>query len=352
MKIAVIAPPWISIPPPKYGGIELVVYNLVEGLSALGHDVILFAHKDSIVSSRCLPYIETPLHIGLDSPEDERSLVGELSSKYAYARAGYEKVDIIHDHTLFKSPVKIPTVHTVHGAALEGSVRTCMELSKDHKNHLVAISNRQKELYLMLNRGLNFAGVVHHAIDVKAIEWAKEKEDYFLFVGRSSWQKGVDVAIRVASKARVGLVMVVKMIEQYEKEFFTKEIEPMISDYPKDLLFKFYREIPRETLFHLMKRAKCTLFTGHWEEPFGLVMLESMACGTPVIAIKRGAAPEVIIEGKTGFLVETEDAMVEAVKRVNEVKPEDCRNHVEADFSREKMANNYLKVYQKILSKK
>ena len=352
MKIAVIAPPWIPVPPPRYGGIELIVYNLVEGLRDLGEEVILFGPKESKVSCRLLPYIENPLYFGLDSPDDVKSFVSELASKYAYARSGLEKADIIHDHTLFKSPVSIPTVHTVHGVANEGSVRQCIELSKEAKNNFVAISGRQKELYLMLNREINFVRTIHHAVNVKAIEWQEEKEDYFLFVGRASWQKGIDLALRVAQKAKAGLVMAVKMAEEYERNFFAKEIEPLVARYPKGILFQFYQEIPRDALFGLFRRAKCTLFTSHWEEPFGLVMLESMACGTPVIALRKGAAPEVIADGKTGFLADTEEGILEAMRKIDTIKPADCRRHVEENFSRERMAKDYQSVYKDILSGK
>jgi len=352
MKIAMISPPWIPIPPPKYGGIELVVYNLVEGLKELGQEVILYGHNESKVSCDLRPYLKGNIRFGFDSPDDEKSFVGELSSKYAYARSGYEKVDIIHDHTLFNSPVNIPTVHTVHGAAIEGSVRQCIELSARDKNHFVSISDRQKELYLMLSRDISFAGTVHHAINVKDMEWSAKKEDFSLFVGRASWQKGIDIAVRVARKAKTGLIMAIKVMQEEEKDFFQKEIEPLLINYPKDLMFQLHRELPREVLFSLFRRAKCTLFTSHWEEPFGLVMLESMACGTPVIALRKGAAPELIVHGKTGFLADNEEEMVEAMKKIGELRPDVCRRHVEVNFCREKMAQGYLDIYRQILSGK
>jgi len=351
MKIAVIAPPWIAIPPPKYGGIELVIYNLVEGLTALGHDVILFAPYKSQVSCRLVPYVETDLHFGLDSTVETKAFIGELANKYSFSMAGYEKVDIIHCHTLISPPVDIPTVFTLHGPANEPTVQACTEFSKNTKNSFVAISERQKNLHLTLNPNINFAGTVYNCVNAKVIEWKKKKEDFFLFVGRVNWEKGLDLAIKVASKAGVNLVMAVKMTEDHEKEFFRKEILPWIDKYPEHLFFQFHKEIPRHMIFDLMKRAKCVLFSSQWEEPFGLVMVESMACGTPVIALKRGAAPEVIVDGRNGFLCENEDEMVEATKKIDKIKPEACRKHVEKYFSREKMTKDYLEVYKRILSK-
>lgn len=351
MKIALIAPPWIPIPPPKYGGIELVVYNLAEGLTALGHEVILFAPNKSNVTCRLMPYMGNDIHFGLDSTIETKAFVGELANKYSFSMAGYEKVDIIHCHTLVSPSVDIPTVFTLHGPANEPTVTACVEFSKNPKNSFVAISERQKELHLTLNKDINFAGTVYNCVNAKAIEWKKKKEDFFLFVGRVNWEKGLDLAIRVASKAGVNLVMAVKMTEDHEKEFFRKEILPWIDKYPEHLFFQFHKEVPRYMVFDLMKRAKCVLFSSQWEEPFGLVMVEALACGTPLIALRRGAAPEVILDGKNGFLCDNEEQMVEATKKVAKIKPSDCRNYVEKKFSREKMAKGYLDIYEKILSK-
>ena len=351
MKIALIAPPWIPVPPPQYGGIETIIYNLAEGLTELGEDVILFALNESKVSCKLYPYLRSHFHFGMDSPPDQKAFIRELALKYAYARAGYENVDIIHDHSLFGSPVQIPVLYTLYSAASEGSIKQCEDLSKDPKNHFVTVSNRQKERYLMLNRELNIIDVVRHGINTKAIEWSDKKDDYFLAVGRSSWEKGLDVIARVAAKAKIGLIMAIKMVSDEEKEFFVKEIQPWIDKYPKDLTLQVFNEVSRETLFGLFKRAKCTLFTSQWEQPFGLVMVESMACGTPVIAFRRGAASEIIVHGKTGFVVTSENEMIEAIKRIDEINPEDCRRHAEKNFSRERMAKRYLDIYKKILSK-
>ncbi|MBN1871497.1 MAG: glycosyltransferase family 4 protein [Candidatus Omnitrophica bacterium] len=351
MKIAVIAPPWIAVPPSRYGGIELVIYNLVEGLAESGEEVILFAPRDSKVSCRLIPYLDTPEYFGLDSPNSTKVVVGEIAAKYAYAMAGYERVDIIHDHTLAPPKVDIPVVHTLHGPANEATVELCAKFSEDPRNNFAAISNRQRELYLRLNSKINFADTVHNCVDLNFIEWKKKKEDYFLFVGRVNWEKGLDVAIRVASRAGVNLVMAVKMTEEFEKEFFRKEIMPWIEKYPQHLFFQLHKDLPRSMLFDLMRRSKCTLFTSQWEEPFGLVIIESMACGTPVIALRRGAAPEIIIQGETGFLCDDEDEIIEAIKKVDTIKPVNCRRHAQKYFSREKMTRNYLAVYKKILSR-
>jgi len=354
MKIAIIAPPWIPVPPPRYGGIELVVYNLAEGLTALGHEVLLFAPKESSVSCKLFPYLEQhQFCFGLESSLQEKIFVGELAGKYAHAMAAYERVDIIHNHMLSRRPVNIdiPVVHTLHGPANEATIKKCVELSKDPNHNFVAISNKQKENHCILSNNINFIGTVHNSIDVKSIDWSAKKEDFFLFVGRVNWEKGLELAIRVASKANINLVMAIKMSEDFEKEFYRNEIKPLIDKYPKGLLLKLHEDLPREMILDLYRRAKCTLFTSQWEEPFGLVMIESMACGTPVIGLRRGAVPEVIVDGKTGFVVDDEDEMVRAIKNIDKIKPQDCRKHVEENYSREKMVENYIAVYKKILSK-
>ena len=355
MKVAIIAPPWIPIPPPRYGGTELVVYNLAEGLTTSGHEVILFAPKESSVSCRLFPYLEqNQFPLGLDSSLREKIFIGELASKYAHAMAAYDKVDIIHNHMLSPLPdnIDIPVVHTLHGPATEGTIERCVEFSKNPNHYFVAISNKQKKNYMALNSNINFIDTVHNAIDVKSISWGADKEKFFLFVGRVNWEKGLEMAIRVASKANINLVMAVKMSEDFEKEFFRKEIKPLINQYPKTLLLKLQEDLPREMILDLYRRAKCTLFTSQWEEPFGLVMIESMACGTPVIGLRRGAVPEVIADGKSGFVVDTEDEMVQAIKNIDKIKSQDCREHIESYYSRERMAERYTAVYKKILSKK
>lgn len=350
MKIGVIAPPVIPVPPPLYGGTELVVYNLVQGLTSMGNDVTLYASKDSDVSCELKPYLENEFEFGLNSPDDVKAMVYELATKYAYTACALAKDDIIHDHTLSFPIVNLPVVHTLHGPNADFLVRKVAKYSEDKRNNFVFISNRQKELYLQKSDKINIAGIVLNSVDVKNMPWTKDKEDFLLFMGRSNWEKGLDLAIRVASKSKSPLIMSVKMSEDFEKEFFKKEIRPWIDSWPKDIFFKMYDEITKDIKTDLYCRAKCTLFTSQWEEPFGLVMIESMACGTPVIALKKGAAPEVIVDGVTGFLVDNEDEMIKAVERVGEIDPAACRKHVEDNFSLEIMAENYFNVYKNVIA--
>jgi glycosyltransferase involved in cell wall biosynthesis len=351
MKIAIVGPPYIPIPPPRYGGTELVIHNLTLGLTRLGHEVFLFGVRGSAApATKFIPYIESQqADFSLDSHLNVKNITAELSAKFAYSMGAYLGAEIIHDHTLSNNFIDKPAVYTLHGPATEGAVDMCVKLSGNPVNGFVSISGRQPEMFLTLSKNINFAGTVHNSVDIQKIGWDENKEDFLLFVGRINWEKGPDLAIRVAAKAKKPLVMVVKMSEQFEKDFFSQEIQPLLDEFPKGLTFKLYEEPPHDFKFQLYRKAKCTLFTSQWEEPFGLVMIESMACGTPVVALRRGAAPEVIADGKTGFLVDSEQEMVEAVKNIDKIDPAVCRKHVERNFSVEKMAENYIKVYGKVI---
>lgn len=341
MRIGMIAPPWLPVPPTGYGGIELVVYGLTEGLVERGHEVVLFAPGDSQTSAKLVPIVGK--HIGQDWPGLAAS-IGACFSGYCYARAFLERVDVVHDHTLHHQvSFPLPSVHTLHGPRAHGHARA-VQMSAEGRNYFVAISRRQRELYG--EEGINWAGVVHNAMDARNIPFSTRKEGYLLFVGRANWEKGLDLAVRVAVKARQRLVMAVKMTEAHEREYFAREVQPWMAKGDVTLL----GEITPQEKLDLYRSASCTVFSSQWEEPFGLVMTESMACGTPVVALNRGAAPEVIVDGVTGFVCADEEEMVEAVRRARELDPVACRNHVEKNFSVAKMAAEYEAIYRRVLA--
>jgi len=331
-----------------YGGIELVVYNLVETLTAMGEEVYLFAPPESKVSCKLVPLPKESLRLTLDIPMEERSNIFEEFAKFAYLEAERLGADIIHDHTLTIPHGKVPVLHTLHGPPCEFLVNKAVEISDYPNNFINAISNRQKDTYSEANPNINFVDTVYNSIDVKNTEWTDKKENSFLFVGRANYEKAPELAVMVAAAAGENLVMAIKMNEDLEKEYFEKKVKPLIDKYPKHLSLKLYEEIDRTLLNQLFLHAKCTLFPSRWEEPFGLVMPESMACGTPVIALNYGAAPEVIVNGKTGFVVDTEEQMIKAAKKIGQIKSKDCRRYVEENFSPEKMTKEYLAIYKKI----
>ena len=342
MRIAMVAPPWISLPPAGYGGIELVVADLTEALVRQGEEVLLFAPGDSRTTARLIPSL--PRHSGQDWPWEIAQLLFWASSNYAFARATLEGADLVHDHTLMETDQPVLRVHTLHGPAVPEIVERCRRIGASGRDYFVAISHRQRELY---GDDLPWAGVVHNGVAVDPAPFTAAKDDYLLFIGRANWEKGLDLAIRVAMRAGKRLVMAVKMTEEHERAYYDEQVEPWLE---RGGRIELLGEITPEERCALYRDAAGTLFTSQWEEPFGLIMPESMACGTPVLALRRGAAPEVILDGVTGFLADDEDGLVAAAGRLGELDPHACRRHAAEHFSVDTMAGGYLEVYRRVLS--
>jgi glycosyltransferase involved in cell wall biosynthesis len=334
----VIAPPFFPIPPAGYGGTERVVATLVEGLVATGYDVTLFAAAGSATGARLVVPLNSPPPLG-----DPASISDELfHAASAYMEAA--SFDIIHDHTgigiaigamLQQGP---PVVHTLHGPWTEPSRRLLGRLQD--RLRLVAISRAQRDA----NPNVRCARVVHNGIDLAAYPFNPVKEDFLVFVGRISPEKRPEVAIEVARRAKLPLVMVFKRTEPTERAYWDEVVAPQLHA-DVDVI----EQPPEEVKVNLIGRARAMLFPIDWPEPFGLVMPESMACGTPVIAHPRGAAPEVIIDGVTGFLCATIDEMIDAVAAARDLQPRDCRIHVERHFSAASMVAGYAQVYRAAL---
>ena len=339
MKIAQLAPIWYPIPPRGYGGIELVVHLLTEGLVKRGHDVTLFATGDSITQAElCSTYDFGPCEqIGQVYPD----LLHVIS---AYQR--HDEFDLIHDHSGMIGPsigslVKTPVLHTLHGPATDNAKRLYGVLSPNI--YFNAISDYQKSCF----GDLNFVGTIYNAIDTDAYPFVEEKEDYLLFLGRMSSQKGAHMAVEVAKKLGMKLKLVTKITEPHEKKFFAEYVEPNMTN-----ACELIGEISLEEKAQIYAKAKCTLFPIQWPEPFGLVMTESMATGTPVVAVRDGAAPEVILDGETGYIVNNDvDEMCAAVKKIDKIDPKRCRDHTVDNFSIDIMVKNYESAYELICNK-
>ncbi len=339
MRIAMVAAPWIALPPSGYGGIELVVANLTEGLVACGEDVLLFAPGDSRTAARLFPTI--PHQSGQDWPDALAMLLFRATSSYAYARAMIEGADFVHDHTLMETDLPVRRLHTLHGPAHPEVVERCRRIGASGRDSFVAISDRQRALY---GEDLPWAGTVYNGVDVAAAPFSAEKGDYLLFIGRANWEKGLDLAVRVAMRAGKRLVMAVKMTQAPERAYYQEQVAPWIA---RGGRIELRGEISPAEKFALYRDAAATLFTSQWEEPFGLVMPESLACGTPVLALRRGAAPEVIADGVTGFLADDEDGLVDAVARLRAIDPRACRRRAEERFSIAAMTAGYLALYRR-----
>lgn len=343
MRIAQIAPPWFTVPPATYGGIELVVALLSDGLVERGHDVTLFASGGSTTKAKIVsPLPEPPEPARLGNTWDET-----FHATSAYLTALEGGFHVVHDHSGIVGPAlaaalaadggRPPFVHTLHGPWTELAKRYYRLLGE--RVHLVAVSESQRFGF----PEAHYAGVVPNAIDLDAYPLREDKDDFVLFLGRSNPEKGPEVAVEVAKRAGVHLKMIVKRGERFEQEYWEQVVVPRLSGDEEVL-----EGVSHEVKADLLGRARATLFSIQWPEPFGLVMLESMACGTPVVATCLGSAPEVVVDGVTGFLGETVDDLVDALGRLGQLSPARCREHVAGRFGAEAMVTGYEAVFKRL----
>jgi glycosyltransferase involved in cell wall biosynthesis len=339
MRIAVIAPPWYPVPPSGYGGIEWVVSLLADGLTERGHEVTLFAPPGSETEAELVP----PLR---EIPPEE--LIGDPWYEAAHAVSFYERgegFDILHDHT---GPVgasigamsDCPTVHTLHGPFTDQTRMLYRRIARRH--WFVAISESQRS---MGPPNLRWAGVVYNGIPMDRYSLQEDKEDFLLFLGRADEEKAPHLAIEAARRAGRRLVMCVTTKNEREQTYWAEQVGPLLSE---DVEVK--GECDQSQKADLLGRAAALLFPIQWPEPFGLVMTEAMACGTPVVAWRNGSVPEVVADGVTGFIVESVEEMAAAVDRVGELDPGAMRAWVEQRFSADAMVAGYERVYQQVLA--
>ncbi|RJQ56342.1 MAG: glycosyltransferase family 4 protein [Actinobacteria bacterium] len=338
MKIAMVAPIWERVPPARYGGIELVCSLLTEELVRRGHEVTLFASGDSVTDAELsyVYHIAQREHIG--------NLVIDLNHvSRAYLRAG--EFDVIHNHAGYSGVVMAglvdtPVLTTLHGIFTDVN-KPLFQAFKDAV-YYNSISDEQRRAC----PELNYVGTVYNAVDIDTFPFRETKDDYYLFIGRMSPLKGADLAAEVASRAGVRLVMAGK-IDVTDEEYFKAKVDPLIDG--EQIVFK--GEVSRDEKRDLLAGAKGFIFPLQWSEPFGLVMVEAMVTGTPVIAFPYGSVPEIIDDGKTGFLVNNPDEMVETLPRLEELDPFECRRTVEARFGVGHMTDRYEELYETILAR-
>ncbi len=354
MHVVQVAPPWFPIPPRAYGGIERVVHDLTEGLVVAGHEVTLFAPAGSRTSARLIPTIGEG--VGLDMPEAEKVRWFAETSQAAFARALALGADVVHDHTdhLAAPDYPLPVLHTVHGPVTDVHLSLYRRMSA-RGDAFVAISGRQRDLFEAADRArsspsppgersLRFVGVVHNPTDVANAPFypAAAKDDYVAYLGRCHWEKGPDAAVRVARAAGLRLKLALRITAE-ERRYFEAVVKPLIEE--ADGLVEFVGEVGGAERDELIGQARALLFTSPWEEPFGLVLAEAAARGTPVVALARGSAPEVVHDGVTGILCRNEAELAAALPRAMALRPEDCRAHALARFDRRAVAEQYVAVY-------
>jgi glycosyltransferase involved in cell wall biosynthesis len=313
-----------------YGGIELVVDQMARGLVAAGQDITLFTTGDStcpVPKAWALPHAEG-MRIGMAVPELRHVVHAyEIVSEY----------DVVHDHTVMgpfyaERYPDLPIVTTIHGPFNDELTDLYQVLAL--RVPIVAISHAQRRAA----PDIPIARVIHHGLDASAFPFGDgagdEDGEFCLFLGRMAPDKGAHRAIEVARKAGMRVLLAAKMREQWERSYFDEQVAPLLGP---DAVY--LGEVPHEHKLRLLAQARALLFPIRWNEPFGMVMLESMACGTPVLAFPEGAVPEVVEDGKTGFLCEDETAMAEALGRVDQLSRADCRASVEGYFSTERMVS-------------
>jgi glycosyltransferase involved in cell wall biosynthesis len=340
VRIAVIAPPWYTIPPSGYGGIEWVVSLLADGLTDRGHEVTLFAPPGSETDARLVPPLRAV-------PPEE--LIGDPWYEASHVISVYDHgddFDILHDHT---GPAGVsigamsdcPTVHTLHGPFTDQTSMLYRRIARRH--WFVAISESQRS---MAPENLRWAGVVYNGIPIDRYPFREDKDDFLFFLGRADEEKAPHLAIQAARQAERRLVMCVTTKNDRERSYWAEMVEPLLSD---DIEVR--GECDQRQKTELLGRAAALLFPIQWAEPFGLVMTEAMACGTPVIAWRSGSVPEVVADGETGFIVDSVDEMAAAVDRVGELDPHVMRARVKELFSAEAMVAGYERVYQRVLAR-
>jgi glycosyltransferase involved in cell wall biosynthesis len=338
MRVAVVAPVWFPVPPTGYGGIELVVSLLADGLVEHGYDVTLFASGGSVTKAQLV----TPL----EHPPDPH-LLGNAWYDGFHALASYlraDEFDVIHDHAAVTGPVlgallrgDPPVVHTLHGPWTEPT-RVLYRLAAQ-QIHLVAISEAQRRD----NHDVPYAATVYNGIDLTAYPYREEKEDFLIYIGRANPDKGPATAITAARHLGIPIKLILKRNEPPEKAYFDEAIVPLLGD---DV--EVFENVSHATKVDLLGRAKAMLFPIVWQEPFGLVMVEAMACGTPVVTTNWGAAPELVEDGVTGFRRDGYVDLVDTLNWVGEIDPAACRRRVEERFSAEAMVTAYAALYEKL----
>ncbi|HEY9806153.1 MAG TPA: glycosyltransferase family 4 protein [Candidatus Obscuribacterales bacterium] len=340
MRIAQIAPLWERVPPFRYGGIELIVSLLTDELVRRGHEVTLFASGDSISTAQLKSVHEQALR--LDERIKEPGLYEQMMLSQVYQQAHH--FDIIHSHVgcaalPYSGFVKTPTVHTMHGIYTPDNEKMFRQFAWQP---YISISEAQREPRL----GLNYIHTVYNGIDITAYPFQPEPEQpaYLAFVGRLSPEKGPHEAIAIAKAVGLPLKIAGK-VDAVDREFYQDQIKPLIDGEQ----IQYLGEVSHAEKVKLLSGANATLFPITWREPFGLVMIESMAVGTPVVGMALGSVPEVIAHGKTGFICHNREQMIEAVPAALGLSRQACRDHVVSRFSVSSMVDEYEKAYKMVL---
>jgi glycosyltransferase involved in cell wall biosynthesis len=339
MRIAQVAPLFESVPPKTYGGTERVVSWLTEELVRFGHDVTLFASGDSMTTARLVSVCERSLR-RVPNCVDQ---VAHHVLMVEQVMAERENFDLIHFHIDYlhypaSRWLNVPQVSTLHGRL---DIPDLQPLYRNYKDMpVVSISDAQRDPLPWVN----WQGTVHHGMPIDLFSLYPEPGKYLAFLGRTSPEKGLDKAIEIAKSCDMPLKIAAK-IDRVDVEYFNTVIKPLL----KHPLIEFVGEIGYPEKCDFLGNAAALLFPIQWPEPFGIVMIEAMACGTPVIAYPRGSVPEVIEDDFTGFIVSDSKQAVEAIRNIEKFNRRNCRKRFEQRFTDVRMAQGYLAIYERMV---
>jgi glycosyltransferase involved in cell wall biosynthesis len=339
MRIAMLAPAWFAVPPTRYGGIEWVVSILADGLVERGHEVTLFAAGESQTKAHLVTsYDEAPSYrIGMSLPDLHHALT-------CLERG--EEFDLVHDHSgplaaALGGAIRVPFCHTVHGPLTGEPGAVYSQIGAVCPSvRLISLSQNQRSPL----PGLNWLATVHNAIDLDSYPFDAGDDGYLLFLGRMSPDKGAHNAVRIAQAAGLPLRLAGKMHDAEERDHFDHHVRPHLGG---DI--EYLGEVTHDEKVALLQRARLTLFPIQWPEPFGLVMVESMACGTPVLATRQGAVPEVVWDGVSGAVEDTVDGLIERLPETAALDRERVRADAESRFSASRMVEEYERAYQRLV---
>ena len=339
MRIAILSPTWFPVPPKGYGGIEAVVALLADGLVDAGHDVTLFASGDSRTKAEIVSFFD----------EAPSGRIGTTQADLLHALTCFERgerFDIVNDHSgplaaAMGCLAGAPLLHTVHGPLVGewGTIYRKLGATAP-KLRLVSLSLNQQRMAPELPWLANCP----NALDTSKYPLQVEKGDFLLFLGRMNEEKGAHRAIEVAQAAGLPIKLAAKCREPEEQIYFDEHVRPLLGNGAE-----YLGEVPHEEKIRLLQEARALVFPIEWEEPFGLVMIEAMACGTPVVATRRGAVPEVIADGVGGIVVDDYREMPAALENALRLDPVACRRDVEERFSPERLVEHYLAAFELVV---
>lgn len=349
LRIAQVAPLWFTIPPKGYGGIERIVSMLTEELARRGHEVTLFAAPGSVTSAKLVSVFDKSLSEANIPWSNPIWNLRNLSTAFELAQKG--GFDIVHSHLdlwalFFQGTSSVPLIHTMHNPLY----RTNADASKDdrlrlfseeaYRTNIVFISESARKLAMV---EMPKSRVIYNGIDLKHFRFNKKGGEHFIWIARMNKHKGVENAIAAVEKLGAKLLLASR-IDPTQQEYFEKTIKPHLNEN-----IQYAGELQDSELSDFYGNAKALLYPIEWEEPFGLVVAEAMACGTPVIAYRRGSMEELIKDGKTGFVVESDiEKLMEAMKKIDQLDRSAVRTHVEENFSKERMVDEYEKLYYEL----